>query len=456
MSDQLPRIKFSEKILKLLKELEDNDSYIAFEILYMSEPKSKYFNGLKITDVDVSSKDYHFDVTTVDGKKTPMKIGQFIRYYFKTLFTQEDISEFSNDYTSLSKGQSPIAASVTKIEKKEYVYDPKDVRSTFLSLTQKTYPHFSDCRHEKEVLKYLPPLEEDQFGNYYKIIGDKQPKVMFTSHLDTADREQKVTNLYSKVQNGDEIIYTDGSTILGADDKAGVAVMLYMMSHNIPGLYYFFIGEERGGIGSNALAGVFDNTPYLKEVKKCISFDRRRTVSVITHQLGRQCCSNEFGTALCKEYNKSGLSLSLDPGGIYTDSASFMDDIPECTNISVGYENEHTGRELQNISYLERLAKASLKVDWNSLPIRRKAGVNADIVSRNKNVIKEVKDTIYGLPVKVVGDEISDRVYIRVDLDDSDIDSIYDNLILLQNICNKHKIDTQATLIDTFVKIELK
>ena len=39
MSDQLPRIKFSEKILKLLKELEDNDSYIAFEILYMSEPK---------------------------------------------------------------------------------------------------------------------------------------------------------------------------------------------------------------------------------------------------------------------------------------------------------------------------------------------------------------------------------------------------------------------------------
>ena len=100
--------------------------------------------------------------------------------------------------------------------------------------------------------------------------------------------------------------------------------------------------------------------------------------------------------------------------------------------------------------------KLNLIIDWNSLPIRRKAGVNADIVSRNKNVIKEVKDTIYGLPVKVVGDEISDRVYIRVDLDDSDIDSIYDNLILLQNICNKHKIDTQATLIDTFVKIELK
>lgn len=455
MSDQLPKIKFSEKLVTLLKKLEDNDSYIAFELLYMTEPKAKYFNGLRITDVDVSTKDYHFDVTVGD-KKTPMKIGQFIRYYFKSLFSQEDISEFANDYTSLSKGQSPESASVKKIEKKEYVYDPKDVRTTFLSLTQKTYPHFSDCRHEKEVLKYLPKLEEDQFGNYYKIIGDKQPTVMFTSHLDTADREQKVTNLYSRTQNGDEIIYTDGSSILGADDKAGVTVMLYMMAHNIPGLYYFFIGEERGGIGSNALAEAFDNISYLKEVKKCVSFDRRRTGSVITHQLGRQCCSNEFGTALCKEYNKSGLSLSLDTTGIYTDSASFMDDIPECTNISVGYENEHTGRELQNISFLERLAKASLSVNWNSLPVKRKAGVNVDIVNRNKNVIKEVKNTIYGLPVKVVGDEVTDKVFIRVDLEDSDIDTIYDNLVLLQNLCNKHKIDTQVVLRDTFVKIELK
>jgi len=452
MSEQLPRIKFSEKILKLFKELEDNDSYIAFELMYMSEPGSKYFNGLKITDVDVSTKDYHFDVS-VGGKKTPMKIGQFIRYYFKNLFTQEDISEFSNDYTSLSKGQSTTSPSVNKIEKKEYVYDPKDVRSTFLSLTQKTYPHFSDCRHEKEVLKYLPPLEEDQFGNYYKIIGEN-PKVMFTSHLDTADREQKVTNLYSRTQNGDEIIYTDGSSILGADDKAGVTVMLYMIAHNIPGLYYFFIGEERGGIGSNALAGSFDTTPYLKEIKKCVSFDRRRTGSVITHQLGRQCCSNEFGSALCREFNKGGLSLSLDTTGIYTDSASFMDDIPECTNISVGYENEHTGRELQNISFLDRLAKASLKVDWNSLPVVRKAGINSEVLRKHKNVIDEVKKTVYGLPTKVVG--MDDKVYIRVDLDDSDIESIYDNLILLQNVCNKHKIDSQVTLIDTFVKIELK
>jgi di/tripeptidase len=45
---------------------------------------------------------------------------------------------------------------------------------------------------------------------------------MFTSHLDTADRKQLVTNLVSTVDSdGDEHILTDGNSILGADDKAG-------------------------------------------------------------------------------------------------------------------------------------------------------------------------------------------------------------------------------------------
>ena len=441
------RIKFSPKLIDILKKLEDADSYIAFELLYMSEPGSKYFNGLKITDIDVSKKDYHF-LVKVNGKEMDMKIGNFIRYYFKNLFSQSDISEFANDYVRLSKGQSPLSSSVKKIEVKDFVYDPKDVRSTFLSLTTKTYPY----GHEEEVLQFLPKLEKDECGNYYKIIGDN-PTTMFTSHLDTADREQKPTTLYSRQQGEDEIIYTDGSTILGADDKSGVAVMLYMMAHNVKGLYYFFIGEERGGIGSNQLSTIFDRTEHVKNIKKCVSFDRRRTVSVITHQLGRQCCSNEFGTALCKEYNKSGLNLSLDTTGVYTDSASLMEDIPECTNISVGYENEHTGRELQNMTYLEKLCKASLEVNWEGLPVTRKVGVNQELVRKHKKLIDDVKSAVWELETKMVG--FDDKIYIRVDLEDGDIGSIYDCLDNLQNLLTRHKVDTQVLIVDTYLKIEL-
>jgi len=449
MADQTPeRIKmiFTEEFYNILKKLEAENNYLAFELLWMIEPDSKFHNGLKISKVDVSKQDWSFDVT-VDGKVIPMKIGKFVRYYFAGIISDKEASEFSRLYNKIRKGE-PVQPG-NQIEIKEFSYNPKDVRSTFLSLVTKTYPH----GHEDEVLKFLPSLQKDEVGNYYKIIG-KTPQTMFTSHLDTADREQKDTKLYSMIENDEEYIVTDESTILGADDKSGVAVMLYMMSHNIPGLYYFFIGEERGGIGSNKLSRIYDTVSYLKEIKRCVSFDRRNYHSVITSQLGRRCCSDEFGTALCKEYNKNGLDLSLDPTGIYTDSASFIDDIRECTNISVGYFHEHTGQEYQNMNYLISLCEASIKVNWNSLPTIRKVGINQEIIQKHKGLIADVKSTVFELEVKMIGD--NGKVFIRVDLDDSDIESISDGLSSLKSLLMKYKMDPDIIFDGTYLKIELK
>jgi hypothetical protein len=72
-----------------------------------------------------------------------------------------------------------------KIKSTKFVYNPKDPRSTFLSLVTKTYPH----GYEDEVLKFLPNLKKDIVGNYYHIVGSN-PRTMFTSHLDTADHRQ--------------------------------------------------------------------------------------------------------------------------------------------------------------------------------------------------------------------------------------------------------------------------
>lgn len=64
---------------------------------------------------------------------------------------------------------------------------------------------------------------------------------MFTCHLDTCCHKQEFVN---HVQD-DRFIRTDGKSI-GADDKAGMVVLLYMIEKGIPGIYYFFIGEEVG------------------------------------------------------------------------------------------------------------------------------------------------------------------------------------------------------------------
>lgn len=270
--------------------------------------------------------------------------------------------------------------------------DPKSPKETFLSLTSRTYPH----GHEEEVLDLLPSLDKDQFGNYYLVVGEK-PTTMFTSHFDTADHRQNDVVRFTYTENGDEFVCTDGNTILGADDKAGVTVMLYMIANGVPGIYYFFIGEERGGIGSKALASEFKNIEVLNDVVRCVSFDRRNYGSVITMQLGKQCCSSQFAKALSSAYTSLGLDMSPDPTGIFTDSAMMMAEIPECTNVSVGYFDEHTGRERQNLSFLERLCRASVSLDWNSLPTSRDLSVISDSSSdiaakKHKHLLDVVKN----------------------------------------------------------------
>lgn len=238
-----------------------------------------------------------------------------------------------------------------------------NIKEKFLELTSRTYPHGT----EKELFHLLGEgLKEDEFGNLFIKIGESD--VMFTSHLDTATSALTTVNHVFE----DNIIKTDGKSILGADDKAGVTVMLYMIEQNVPGLYYFFLGEEVGCVGSKKLAGKLKDKK-IEGINKVVSFDRRGTTSVITYQSSQRCASDEFGEALAKELNQADetFGYKLDPTGVLTDSVQFIKIYPECTNISVGYQSEHTFRESQDIDHLEKLAKACCKVDWNSLPVKR-------------------------------------------------------------------------------------
>jgi len=186
-----------------------------------------------------------------------------------------------------------------------------------------------------------------------------------------------LTNVHHVINNG--ICTTDGTSILGADDKAGVTIMLNMIEHNVPGIYYFFLGEEVGCLGSKDLAKRVKES-NLENIKRVISFDRRGTDSIITFQMSKRCCSDKFALALAKELNDKGatdytndivFNYKDDNTGLYTDSAQFIDLYPECTNISVGYKNEHTCKETQDLNFLEKLANVAVLIDWENLPTER-------------------------------------------------------------------------------------
>jgi len=241
-----------------------------------------------------------------------------------------------------------------------------NIRKKFLELTRSTYPHGDEHR----VMELLPNnLHIDEFGNLYVQVGYSD--TMFTCHLDTYDYLRREVNHVIE----DNKIMTDGKSILGADDKAGVVILLNMIENSIPGLYYFFLGEERGCLGSKKTAKNHKKR-ILPHIKKVIAFDKRGTTSIATHQRQNRCCSDKFANALADKLFDFGLNYQLDDKAGSTDSLQFIGLYPECTNLSVGYYNEHTFQEYQDMDHLERLANACLEIDWDELPIER---VPADV-----------------------------------------------------------------------------
>lgn len=259
-------------------------------------------------------------------------------------------------------------------------------KDTFLKLTEYTTPYKTETDLEEFLIERIPDLRRDAVGNYHKIIGESD--TIFTCHLDNyCKTKEKVNHVFGRfvIENEEQkfvedpdgnFIATDKTTVLGGDNKAGVTILLYLIEQNVPGHYCFFIGEESavsggGCFGSSVFAYNYKN--LIENKKRAVAFDRRATGSIISRQAAQPCCSNEFVDALAELFAQQGVEMRNDPTGFYTDTSSFLEIIPECTNISSGVYNEHTKEEFVDIAYLEVVARAAAKVDWESLPVVREA-----------------------------------------------------------------------------------
>ena len=94
-------------------------------------------------------------------------------------------------------------------------------------------------------------LSVDFCGNIHvDMRDDSSNETMFTAHVDTVHREDG----FNTFKYEGQYLLADGGKPLGADDGAGVAILLHMIDHRVPGYYVFFQGEEKGG--KSALGGV--------------------------------------------------------------------------------------------------------------------------------------------------------------------------------------------------------
>ena len=242
-----------------------------------------------------------------------------------------------------------------------------DIDQRLIDMLSYRRPHDSDTELEF-TKRFIDPYDpgRDEFGNMYINVG-AWSRTLFTCHVDTVHHKPGRQKLGYVESEGLLVLADKESNCLGADDAAGVWVMLNMIDAGIPGTYLFHRAEERGGQGSKWIEA---NWPtWLEAFDRAVAFDRRGTNSVITHQLNyERGCSSEFANALCAQL---GRDWYPDDSGIFTDTAFYFSRIPECTNISTAYEDEHSEAESLNWPALRLILGQVLAVKWDDLPVRR-------------------------------------------------------------------------------------
>lgn len=222
-------------------------------------------------------------------------------------------------------------------------------------------------RFIRRFLLPLPGARQDTAGNVWLQIGSS-PSTLFSAHTDTVHAEsgrQRVQISASGIISlAPEFARNKFGDCLGADNAAGCYVLMALIRAKVPGLYVFHAAEECGGWGSK----YFASTVNKNEFARAVAFDRRGTSDVITQMFCGVTASDEFALALADHLPGRYAPC---PRGSFTDTANYRDVVSECTNVSVGYYNEHGPNEKLDSEHLFALAEAAAHVPWNSLPTVR-------------------------------------------------------------------------------------
>lgn len=242
------------------------------------------------------------------------------------------------------------------------------VLNSILSLKRPTFTNQTSIAQESwstEIKRLLPDSTiemRDKYGNLMAYVYQQSHSfnpVLYVCHLDTVHRS---TGAQLLSLQGTLLKSLDGEC-LGADDGAGVWLMLSMIEQQIPGAYLFHFAEEVGCYGSQWMYR--NHADWLSRFETAISFDRPYCSDVVTHLCGRRACDDYFAFELADALSghlPSEYLLSPSATGGMTDVFHYIGLIRRCTNISVGYTRQHSPAETLDLKYLMGLRDACLSV----------------------------------------------------------------------------------------------
>jgi hypothetical protein len=215
--------------------------------------------------------------------------------------------------------------------------------------------------HEELVRQYvkrkldnlMDAVWEDKSGNLLAVKNyGKGPTIMLSGHMDIYEEILPESCL---IKNGS--IWTRNKGILGADDRAGIAMIINILE-DLEAFHYrgmlkivFTIEEEKGQTGAeNIDKAFFENIDY------AISLDRKNGHDVVTHSSIYTYSSEEYGQVFERASNHlwdGNHPYKITCGGI-SDLRVWSQLGIDSVNLSVGYYEPHSTDEYLNLNEWHR------------------------------------------------------------------------------------------------------
>ena len=186
------------------------------------------------------------------------------------------------------------------------------------------------------------------------IIAEGECPVCLLAHMDTVFSGPPRTFYFDQEQN---VLWSpDG---LGADDRAGIYVIINLIEKGFRPSLIFTDLEERGGIGAHNLVAKYPECPF-EDCRALIQLDRQGTDDAVFYE-----CENYDFTNLILRYGFN------EEWGTFTDISIIA---PQwkiaAVNLSVGYLREHTCSETLNMHDCHKTIDrvANMLCDCNDWP----------------------------------------------------------------------------------------
>lgn len=226
------------------------------------------------------------------------------------------------------------------------------------------------------VTQKMKPLVDELFvddaGNLHaKQVFGEGPTIILNAHLDTVSSWNEDKEILKHGWG----VWSSSTGILGADDRAGVAVLLGL-AHLLPNSsfdgtihYIFTVEEEIGLCGARAV------TPELiQEAKLAFVIDRRGKHDIVVgNQWGGLFCSDEFGQRVERIARRTQSRRWTCTLGGSSDTRIWASHGIESVNLSAGYMNEHTEDESLDVrANLNTLSVVYKLVEESSYLMKRK------------------------------------------------------------------------------------